>query len=48
MNYSSTIESKIVLIDGETLVQFMIDHNIGVNPYTTYDVKRIDLDYFTE
>jgi len=26
----------------------MIDHNLGVSPMATYDVKRIDTDYFTE
>ncbi len=46
--YASNIESKIILIDGEKLVQFMIDHNIGVSPYATYDIKKIDIDYFTE
>lgn len=46
--YSSNIESKIILIDGETLVQFMIDHNIGVTTYSTYDIKKMDIDYFTE
>ncbi len=28
--YASRIDSKIVLIDGEQLTQFMIDHDIGV------------------
>lgn len=47
-DFASSIESKIVLIDGEQLTQFMIDHNIGVNPISNYEIKRIDLDYFTE
>ena len=47
-DYASRIESKIVLIDGEQLTQFMIDHNIGVNPISNYEIKRIDSDYFTE
>lgn len=32
IDYASSIENKIVLIDGETLAQLMIDHNIGVSP----------------
>jgi restriction system protein len=44
--YASRIDSKIVLIDGEQLTQFMIDHNIGVAPVSSYEVKRIDSDYF--
>ena len=47
-DYVSRIESKIVLIDGEELAQFMIDHGIGVTPVANYEIKRIDLDYFAE
>lgn len=46
--YVSKIGSKIVLIDGEQLAQLMIDHNVGVSLSTTYEIKRIDSDYFTE
>lgn len=46
--YVERIEKKIVLIDGDDLVQLMIDHNIGVAPEATYIVKRLDLDYFGE
>lgn len=44
----SRIDAKIVLIDGETLAQMMIDHNVGVSTVGTYDVKKIDSDYFAE
>lgn len=46
--YISLIDSKIVLIDGDELAQLMIDHNIGVNTFNTYELKRIDSDYFTD
>jgi restriction system protein len=46
--YVSKIDSKIVLIDGDTLAQLMIDYNIGVAPIASYELKRIDSDYFTE
>jgi len=48
VDYASRIENKIVLIDGERLAQLMIDHNLGVSPMATYEVKRIDSDYFAE
>ena len=48
IDYASSIDSKIVLIDGESLAQLMIDHNIGVNPIAAYEVKKIDSDYFIE
>jgi restriction system protein len=46
--YVSKIGSKIVLINGEQLAQLMIDHNVGVSVSTTYEIKRIDSDYFSE
>lgn len=48
MDYAAKIESKIILIDGEQLAQLMIDYNIGVTPVSTYELKRIDSDYFVE
>jgi restriction system protein len=47
-DYVSRIDTKVVLIDGETLAQLMIDHNVGVSTIATYDLKKIDTDYFTE
>lgn len=45
--YVATIDSKIVLIDGTELAQLMIDHGIGVTPHQTYEIKRLDSDYFS-
>jgi restriction system protein len=42
------IESKIVLIDGNELANFMIDHGVGVSLASTYEIKKIDTDYFEE
>lgn len=47
-DYANIIDSKVVLIDGERLTQLMIDFNIGVSKITSYEVKRIDTDYFSE
>jgi len=46
--YASRIDSKIILIDGEQLARYMIEHNIGVAPVASYAVKRMDSDYFAE
>lgn len=40
--------AKLVLLDGEDLAALMIDHNLGVATAATYEVKRIDSDYFSE
>jgi restriction system protein len=47
-DYVSAIDRKIILIDGETLAKLMIDYNVGVTTFATYDIKRVDLDYFSE
>ena len=39
---------KIVLIDGIELCRYLIEYNIGVSVKATYEIKRIDSDYFDE
>lgn len=46
--YAQKINKKIVLIGGEELANLMIDHDIGVTRSGSYDIKRIDSDYFSE
>lgn len=47
-DYQPKNETKIVLIDGEQLAQLMIDFDLGVTKQQTYDIKRMDSDYFGE
>ena len=46
IDFASMIENKIILIDGDTLSNLMIDYDIGVSIVDTYLIKRIDSDYF--
>ncbi|WP_448820524.1 restriction endonuclease [Cetobacterium sp.] len=39
---------KIVLVDGNKLVELMVEFNIGLHTEQIYEIKRIDLDYFLE
>ena len=39
---------RIVLIDGPTLASYMIEHNVGVSIVETYQIKRVDSDYFAD
>lgn len=48
LEFASRIDSKIVLIDGPALAKYMIDHNVGVSLARSYDIKKIDSDYFSE
>ncbi len=45
-DYVQQISRRIVLIDGEQLVQLMMDHNVGTTVGRTYVVPRIDEDFF--
>jgi len=47
-DYVRKIEKKIVLIDGTQLAALMVDFGIGVNTVNSYEIKRVDGDYFTE
>lgn len=47
-DYVSRLESKIILIDGKDLAYLMIDHDVGVTLERTYEIKRVDTDFFTE
>jgi restriction system protein len=46
--YVESVEPKIVLISGEQLAAFMFEHNVGVTLASTYEVKKIDADFFDE
>jgi len=48
IEYAGQIDPKVVLIDGTDLVQLMIDYNVGVSAIATYDVKKVDTDFFIE
>jgi restriction system protein len=47
-HYAEAIENRVILIDGERLANLMIDFNVGISPHRSYEIKRIDSDYFTE
>jgi restriction system protein len=47
-DYVKNIDKKIVLIDGRQLATLMVDFGIGVNTVNTYEIARVDGDYFTE
>jgi restriction system protein len=47
-DYVQQIGDKVVLIDGETLGSLMIQYGLAVTPVASYDIKRVDSDYFDE
>jgi restriction system protein len=47
-DYADRVNARLVLIDGNALARLMVDHNIGVQEYQRYVLKRIDEDFFEE
>lgn len=47
-DYITRIERKIVLVDGQRMAELMIAHNVGVTIMQTYEIKRVDSDFFAE
>lgn len=45
---AQTLQQRIVLIDGERLAELMIEHGLGVSTVATYEIKRIDSDFFAD
>jgi len=43
--FVSHIDPKVVLIDGEALVELMIGYNVGTTPKASYEIKAVDRDF---
>ena len=48
VEYANTIQNKVVLIDGARLAELMFETGLGLSIVTSYEVKKIDADYFLE
>ena len=45
-NKITTMDVSIVLVDGQKMARFMYDYDVGVSKEDSFDIKRIDSDYF--
>jgi restriction system protein len=45
-DYISSIDTRIVLIDGTELSRLMVDNGVGVSTIKTYETKKVNSDYF--
>jgi len=48
VGYARGLQDKVVLVDGEAFANLMVDHGVGVSLERSYEVKRLDSDYFDE
>jgi restriction system protein len=46
--YISKAGKNIILINGQKLVELMIEHNIGVSENERFVIKKVDHDYFSD
>ena len=47
-DYIARVSKRVTLIDGQQLAKLMIRHCVGVRVKHTYELKKIDEDYFVE
>ena len=45
-DYATNLSHTIILINGKQLAKLMIEYNVGVQINYSYDIKKIDNDYF--
>lgn len=48
IEYVAKIPQKVILINGARLAELMMEHGVGVSTVVTYEVKKVDTDYFNE
>ena len=46
--YARGVNMRVILIDGPALARLMIEHGVGITVVRTFQIKRIDSDYFDE
>jgi restriction system protein len=48
VKYVASIDPKVILIDGRMLAELMIDYGLGTTLTATFEIRRVDSDYFAE
>jgi restriction system protein len=48
VDFVGKVDPRVILIDGRRLSRLMVDHNVGVTTSNSFEVKRVDPDYFEE
>ena len=46
--YAQDIQDKVILINGSKLADLLIEHGVGVSTVASYEIKKIDSDYFSD
>ena len=46
--YADGVTPRIILVDGHQLARLMVDYGVGVSTVETYELRRVNLDYFAD
>jgi restriction system protein len=46
--YARSVQDKVILINGPKLADLLIEYGVRVSPVASYEIKKIDSDYFAE
>jgi restriction system protein len=47
-DYVLHLTQRVILVDGESLADLMIEHGVGVRTTRAIEFKRLDEDFFSE
>jgi restriction endonuclease Mrr len=47
-DHVTRVQARVVLIDGRRLADLMIEYGVGVSQFKSYELKRVDEDYFVD
>ncbi len=47
-DYVLDLTQRVILVDGESLADLMIEHEVGVRKTRAIEFKRLDEDFFSE
>ena len=48
LDYLHTVQQRVITIDGQKLVDLMVQHRVGVRTKQVLELHRIDEDFFIE
>jgi restriction system protein len=47
-DYARDIQDRVILIDGQDLANLLMEYGVAVSTVASYEIKKIDADYFAE
>jgi restriction system protein len=48
LQYLQTVQHRVITVDGERLVDLMVQHGVGVRTRQVLELHRVDEDFFLE